>query len=198
MANKSMNIDLLFTRSGAAGLLSSSNWFKKVAGILLDTKNGLITVEYADTDFLELNIPVEAEYFSLLDFNQSLYLGSIVQGHISQAYQVPLLFSDDPYRNQNLRPLQDDNPLTAFSYFIKACVSGQPVHREDLSDDATMGCILGDASPASLAFAPHLARRHAFEVKPQLDLSHLPTLGLGGGGGGGGGTTRRGDGDKKK
>lgn len=192
-----MNIDLLFTRGGVAGLLSSSNWVKKVAGVVLDTKNGLITVEYADTDFLELNIPVEAEYFQLLDFNQSLHLGSIVQGHIAQAYQVPLMFSDDPYRNQNIAAQTgDENPLTAFSYFVKACVAGQPVHRDDLSDEGTMGCILGDASPASLQFAPHLARRHAFEVKPQLDLSHLPTLGLGGGGGGGG-TVKRGD-DKKK
>lgn len=193
-----MNIDLLFTRGGAAGLLSSSNWVKKVAGVLLDTKNGLITVEYADTDFLELNIPVESEYFQLLDFNQSLHLGSIVQGHISQAYQVPLLFSDDPYRNQNLTAPGDENPLTAFTYFVRACVAGQPVHRDDLSDESTMGCILGDSSPASLEFAPHLARRHAFEAKPQLDLSHLPTLGLGGGGGGGGGTVRRTDDGKKK
>lgn len=192
-----MNIDLLFTRGGAAGLIASSNWVKKVAGVLLDTQNGLITIEYADSDFLELNIPVEAEYFPILDFNQSIHLGAVVQGHIAQAYQVPLLFSDDPYRNQSLSPVSDENPLSAFGYFIKSCVAGQPVHREDLGDENMMGCILGDASPNSLEFAPHLARRHAFEMKPQLDLSHLPTLGLGGGGGGGG-TTRRGDDPKGK
>lgn len=180
-----MNIDLLFTRAGAAGLISSSNWVKKVAGALLDTKNGIFTIEYADMDFMELNIPVEAEYFGLLDFNQTIHLGSIVGGHIAQAYQVPLLFADDPYRNQTITPGQDENPLSAFSYFVKACVSGQPVHREDLSNEDSMGCILGDSTPGSLEFAPHLARRHAFEVKPQLDLSNLPTLGLGGSGGGG-------------
>jgi hypothetical protein len=193
-----MNIDLLFTRAGAAGLISSSNWIKKVAGVLLDTQNGLITIEYADTDFLELNIPVEAEYFSILDFNQSIHLGSVVNGRIAQAYQVPLVFADDPYRNQSLAPKQDDNPLSAFSTFVKACVAGQPVHRDDLGNESTMGCILGDASPNSLEFAPHLARRHAFEVKPQLDLSHLPTLGLGGGGGGGGAVRRTDDSKGKK
>lgn len=186
-----MNIDLLFTRAGAAGLISSSNWIKKVAGVLLDTKSGIFTIEYADTDFLELNIPVENEYFPVLDFNQSIHLGAVVNGHIAQAYQVPLVFADDPYRNQTLEPRQDENPLSAFSYFVKACVAGQPVHREDLGNENTMGCILGDSSPSSLEFAPHLARRHAFEMKPQLDLSHLPTLGLGSSGGGGGGAARR-------
>ncbi|MCD8496946.1 MAG: hypothetical protein LRZ85_01980 [Alphaproteobacteria bacterium] len=193
-----MNIDLLFTRSGAAGLIASSNWIKKVAGVLLDTQSGIVTIEYADTDFLELNIPIEAEYFPILDFNQSIHLGAVVNGHIAQAYQVPLVFADDPYRNQTLAPHQDENPLSAFSYFVKSCVAGQPVHREDLGNENTMGCILGDSSPSSLEFAPHLARRHAFEMKPQLDLSHLPTLGLGSGGGGGGAVRRTDDSKGKK
>jgi hypothetical protein len=47
-----------------------------------------------------------------------------------------------------------------------------------------MSCVLGEASPTALKFAPHLARRHAMEASPRLAPSHSPpTLGLGGRGG---------------
>ena len=48
-----------------------------------------------------------------------------------------------------------------------------------------MGCILGDASPSALQFAPHLARRVAMEASPQAAPSGPSGPGLGGGGGGG-------------
>src|SRR5688572_15243746 len=56
-----MNIDLLFTEKGEAGLIASENLVKKASGIVLDTKNGVLTLEYVDSDYEELNIPVEPE-----------------------------------------------------------------------------------------------------------------------------------------
>lgn len=207
-----MNIDLLFTRGGEAGLIANQNWVQRAVGVVLDTHSGLLSIEFVDMDVMELNVPVDPEYFSVLDYNQTIHLGAVVNEHIAQAYQAPLMFLDDPYRNQNLVTDEHPNPLSAFSHFVRSCVAGQPVHREDLGNEDSIRCVLGDASPASLEFAPHLARRHTLEAKPQLDLSHLPTLGLGGGGGGGrttyrgGGRTQGGDqggsqgrgGDKKK
>ncbi|MCB1531995.1 MAG: hypothetical protein KDJ35_03905 [Alphaproteobacteria bacterium] len=181
-----MDIDLLFTESSEAGLICSENTVKKVIGAVLDTKSGILTLEYADSDFMETNIPVDPEHFPALDQTQQLHIGAVKDGHIAQAYQIPLMFQDDPYRGEVLaRARQHPNPLQAFEFFVKHCVRGQPVFRDDLGDESTMGCILGDAVPSSLQFAPHLARRHALEAKPQATPSGLGPSGPGLGSGGG-------------
>ena len=41
--NSLQNIDLLFTAGGEAGLISSENLVKKVAGVVFDTEGGLLT-----------------------------------------------------------------------------------------------------------------------------------------------------------
>lgn len=189
-----MNIDLLFTNKGEAGLISSENLIKKVAGVVLDSQSGLLTLEFVDMDYLELNIPVDSEYMIALDRCAQIHLGAIKSGNISQAYQIPLMFLDDPYRTEAMMKVKQlPNPLAAFDYFIKQCSSGQPVHRDDLGDDSTMGCVLGEMGPAELQFAPHLARRHQMEVAPKAAPSgpsgpSAPGMGLGGSGGGSGGT----------
>ena len=119
-------------------------------------------------DFEVLNIPVEAEFYEALDMCSQIHIGAVKDGHIAQAYQAPFMFLDDPYRMEAFKNLvQPRNPLQAFGGFVKACIFGQPVHREDLGDEETMGCILGNAVPASLQFAPQLARRHAMEAQPK-------------------------------
>lgn len=180
-----MNIDLLFTETGEAGLIASENPVQKAIGVVLDTETGMLTAEYADMNYTEYNIPVEPEYFATLDGLQQIHLGAIKNGNISQAYQVPLMFSDDPYRGEQMgRVPQLPNPLMAFEIFVKSCIVGQPVHREDLGDESAMGCILGDAVPSSLQFAPHLARRLGMEASPKAQPSlnlgpAAPGLGLG-------------------
>lgn len=193
-----MNIDLLFTETGEAGLICNENPVKKAIGLVFDTQTGILTAEYADMDFLEFNIPVEAEYFEALDHNQQIHIGAVKEGNISQAYQVPFMFLDDPYRTQNMKNVpQLPNPLQSFEFFVKSCVAGQPVYRDDLGDEDTTGCVLGDAIPSSLQFAPHLARRVQMEAGPKA----MPSLNLGpsapglGGGGGGGGLPPRGTGN---
>ena len=194
-----MNIDLLFTEQGEAGLICSENLIKKAAGLVFDVESGIITIEYADMDFMEFNIPVEGDYYEALDRNPLIHMGAVKNGKISQAYQVPFMFLDDPYRMEAMNNMQElPNPLQAFEYFVKSCIAGQPVHREDLGNEDTMGCILGDASPKSLEFAPHLARRHSMEAAPRAipSLNMGPSApGLGSSGGGGGGVTRRGTGN---
>src|SRR5688572_11408042 len=97
-----MNIDLLFTQNGEGGLIASENLVKKASGLVLDTKNGVLTVEFVDSDYMDLNIPVETDFFNLLDVCGQLYFGAIKNGHIAQAYQIPLMFLDDPYRAEAL------------------------------------------------------------------------------------------------
>ncbi len=188
-----MNIDLLFTAKGEAGLISSENLVKKVVGTVFDVETGVLTLEFVDMDFLELNIPIEKEFNATLDMCPQIHIGAVKDGNIAQAYQVPFMFLDDLYRGQafdNVR--QPANPLEAFNYFVKATVFGQPVHREDLGDEDAMGCILGDAVPSALQFAPHLARRHQMEVAPKAAPSG-PAGPSGPGLGGGGGIIRGGN-----
>lgn len=196
-----MDIDILFTENGEAGLISSENPVTKAVGVLFDPATGLMTLEYTDMDFLEMNIPVDAEFFGILDHSPQLHFGAVKDGSISQAYQVPLMFLDDPYRGQQLgQASQLQNPLVAFDYFVKECVSGQPVHRDDLSDD-NLTSVLGESAPSSLQFAPHLARRHSLEAAPKAAPSGPgpSTPGLGSGGGGVSGVQRNsGDSSKKK
>ena len=199
-----MNIDLLFTQGGEAGLICSENLVTKAAGVVFDTQTGVLTLEFNDMDFLEMNIPVDAEFFGMLDYAAQVHVGAIKEGSIAQAYQIPFMFLDDPYRGEAFKDVkQPANPLVAFDYFVKSCTAGQPVHREDLSDDSA-GCVLGDAVPSALQFAPHLARRHAIEAAPKMapNAPGPSTPGLGGGGGGSArhSTSHRqsGQGDKKK
>lgn len=179
-----MNIDLLVTAKGEAGLLSSENLVKKAIGIVFDTDSGTLTIEYADMDHLDLNIPVEEEFYPVLDNCPQIHIGAIKDGKIAQAYQVPLMFLSDPYRAQAFRNVRSPSkPLAAFDYFVKSCKLGQPVHRDDAGDESTMGCILGEALPSALQFAPHLARRHTMEVAPTAaPQPNAPGLGLGGSG----------------
>ncbi|MCB1592150.1 MAG: hypothetical protein KDI90_06825 [Alphaproteobacteria bacterium] len=178
-----MDIDFLLTDKGEVGLLSSENFVKKIAGILFDHETGRMTLEYTDMDYLDLNIPVEPEFFNVLDMALMIHIGAVKNNHISQAYQVPLMFLNDPYRVeifQHVRP--PPKPLESFFYFISSCVLGQPVHRKDAGDEDTLGCILGDTLPSMLEFAPHLARRKAIESRPEFAFSpQAPVLGLGGG-----------------
>lgn len=193
-----MDIDLLFTRMGEAGLIANENLIKKVAGVVFTMETGMLSLELVDMDYLDLNIPVEPEFHPTLDYCYSMHVGSFKSDRISQAYQVPFMISDDPYRGQMGQPPQQSRePLTAFEYFIKSCISGQPVHREDLGNEDGLGCVLGDAVPSSLQFAPHLARRRGFEAAPNLAPGNVPGLGLGTSGGGGG-TTRTNTGRGKK
>ena len=183
-----MDIDLLFTESGEAGLICSENLVKKAIGLVFDAQSGILTLEFNDGDYMETNIPVEQEYHGALDTAAQIHIGAIKDGHIAQAYQIPLMFLDDPYRAEALHNVREArNPLQAFEFFVKNCVRGQPVHRDDLGDESNMGCILGDAVPSSLQFAPHLARRHALEAKPSAAPRgpgpSAPGLGSGGGGG---------------
>jgi len=179
-----MNIDLLVTQKGEAGLLGSQNLISKAIAAVLDPSDGSLSIEFEQIDSMELNIPIESEFFELLDATPLLHVGSVVDGKIGQAYQTPLMILNDPYRMQILQQARPpEKPLAAFYYFVKDCVLGQPVHRDDMGDEDTSGCILGDTAPSSLEFAPQLTRRYSMELQnihaPDINV---PGLGLGSGG----------------
>ncbi len=176
-----MNIDLLVTQKGEVGLLCSKNLIGRASATILDPSNGMLVVEFATMDSMGLNIPIESEFFDLLDNSPFLHVGSVVDGKIGQAYQVPLMILNDPYRMQLLGHAKPpEKPLSAFRYFAQNCVLGQPVHRDDMGDESTSGGILGDTSPSSLEFAQQLTKRHSMELQNiQVQEMNVPGLGLG-------------------
>lgn len=177
-----MNIDLLITPRGEIGLLSNQNLVTKAIGAIYDRDASTLSLEFETTHPIDLNIPVEKEFYYYIDQSPLLHFGSVVEGDIAQAYQIPLAVLGDVERTRAFQHIQPGNkPLQTFYYFIKNCSFGQPVHREDAGNEDTSGPVSGEANLSSLEFAPHLARRHGMEINsaaaPQMNV---PGLGLGG------------------
>lgn len=186
-----MNIDLLYSNIGEAGLIASENFVKKIAGVSFSLESGVLTLEFKDMETKDLNIPVDGEFIGPLHETVMIFIGAAKKGHIAQAYKVPFMIADNPYGNPGMMaPMMEDKQLVAFNHFIRNCVVGQPVHREDLGDEIALSSVLGDASPAQLEFAPHLAKRHALEARPtaapQVNVPGFSVPGMGGGSSGGG------------
>lgn len=191
-----MNIDLLWTDQKEPGLVSDGDFGHPVAGVMYDMESGQLTLEFGDADPLELNIPAASDAAESLSHTRQIQIGVIGRGMISENRQVPLMLLNDPFGGGNAGRFASPprQSVTAFESFMKRCVSGQPVHRDDLGDDRHAGSVLGGVNPAVLQFAPHLARQKTMEASPHLAPQGPAAPGMAPGGGGGGGgmaATRR-------
>ncbi|HEY0900583.1 MAG TPA: hypothetical protein VGD95_00535 [Micavibrio sp.] len=178
-----MNIDLLLTNKGEAGLVCDQAAGCAVAGIMFDSDTGLMTIEYTDLDPLELNIPVDDSYIETLYYATAMQVGTIINGEIRESRQVPILLLNDPAANNDrARFAKPRASVLAFEHFLKNAVIGQPIHRDDLSDDSGSS-VMGGMSAAVMKFAPNLVRQRTMEIAPTLAPKgpNAPGLGLGGG-----------------
>ena len=168
-----MNIDLLFTGQGEAGLVCDAGFDAAVAGVMYDAGSGQLTLEFSDASSVDLNIPVEEEVGQNLLNALEIQVGVIERGMVAENRQVPLVLLHDPFGGGNAGhfPIKPRNSVMAFESFMKRCVSGQPVHRDDLGDEESSGTILGGMSAAVLQFAPHLARQRNLEAAPQYTVA---------------------------
>ena len=183
-----MNIDLLLTNQGDAGLVCDGEFESPVAGVLFDAEMRQLTLEHANMDTVELNIPVEDDMAEALLWATSVQVGVIAGGQIQDNRQVPLMLLNDPDGAPGQeRPSRASNSVTAFERFLKAAVAGQPIHRDDLGDEKVSGSVVGGINRAVLDFAPHLARQRTLEATHDLKLNgpapSAPGMGMGGGGG---------------
>jgi len=179
-----MNIDLLMTKKGEIGLLCDGALPSNVAGIIYDRQTQQLTFEFMDVDPLDLNIAIDHVYGERLYYMADIPVGTVSRGQINETTRVPLVLSHDPFGGGNSghfvsRPRQS---LKAFEDFLKACVEGQPVHRENLGNEDEAGPVIGQMSPATLQFAPQLARQRNLEATPHHAPHHGPGLGHGSGG----------------
>lgn len=188
-----MNIDLFITKEGDAGLVCDEMPDNPLAGALYDAETHQLTFEYSNMDILELNIPVQDEISEILLMTPALHIGVIAEKQIHLSRQVPLMLLNDPYGAAMQMPKAASNSVIAFETFLKNCVSGQPVHRENLDTDMDMessASVVGGINRSVLDFAPQLQRQKVLEAKHgyQPTGPAPSTPGLGGGPAGGGGT----------
>lgn len=183
-----MNIDLLLTEQQDAGLVSDNEFDSPVAGILFDAETRQLTMEFANLDTFDLNIPVEDEIADALLWATAVQVGVIKRGQIQDNRQVPLMLLNDPdgLPGQDM-PMRPSNSVIAFEKFLKACITGQPIHRDDLGNDEANASVMGGMNRSVLQFAPHLARQRTLEASQNLNMSGpAGPSGPGGMGGGGG------------
>lgn len=206
-----MNVDLLLTLHGDAGLVCDTSFKSPVANVMLDVLAGIMSFEFADHDALELNIPVDQDYLGTLYYAEYLHLGIIEGGRIQEGRQIPIIHFNDPEEmpDSGLRPPKMGNSVLAFEHFMKNTNMGQPVHRADLGNENSLDGVMSGLNTAVLQFAPQLARQKSMEAAPkaapQGPAGPSGPGGMGGGGGGyrggGGGhqtpPTKRDDDDKR-
>lgn len=185
-----MNIDLLLTKNGEAGLVCDQAAGSPVAGIMFDSDTGLMSIEYTELDPLDMNIPLDDSYIETLYYATSIQIGTIIDGEIRESRQVPILLLNDPAANSDrARFAKPRSSVIAFERFLKACIKGQPIHRDDLADETASGSVMGGMSASILKFAPNLARQRTMEIAPTLAPKGPNPPGLHMGGGGGRGTS---------
>ena len=183
-----MNIDLFLGPHGEAGLLCDRIPGPDVAGAIFDAQTMELTIEYAQAEEpLHLNIPVEAEYRDVLLFSHKIYIGMLKDGLIAETLIVPLLYLNDPYGSdfgQGSPLAKAKRSLIGFEQFMKRCDAAQPVHREDLGDENSAGCVLRGMDPHALEFVPQLVRQRMLETGPRAaTIASAPGLHMGGSGG---------------
>lgn len=190
-----MNIDLLLSQNGQMGLVADALFKSAVAGVMFDTLTGILSLEFADTDSLEMNIPVEETFGRHLTQQLQIHVGVIVNDVVADNRQVPVLLFDDPFggAHDGTFAMRPGRSVMAFESFLRRCASGQPLHRDDLGDEKSAGGVMGGLNPAVLQFSPQLARQRAMEAAPKAAPQIAPSApgfgpkGMGGGGMGGGG-----------
>ena len=191
-----MNIDLLITQHNEVGLLCDQSFEGPMSGAIFDAETGEMTIEFGDAgEAYHLNIPVEDGFRDTLLFAQQLQVGMLENGLIAQSLQVPLLYLNDPYGSEfgQTALRRATHSLIGFEQFMKRCITGQPAHREDLSDENSRGCVLRGMDPSALQYVPQLIRQRMLEASPKLGPTlDGPSIGLAPGmaPGGGSGTRR--------
>lgn len=177
-----MNIDLFITNHNEAGIVGNGHFRAAVAGVILDAQTLNLTLEFTDGNTLHLNIPVEGIHKEKLLFAHRMYVGFLEDGLLTDSFEVPLLYLNDPYGSDfgNNATVAPKRAVLAFEQFMKRCNFAQALHRDNLGDEDTARSILRGVDPHALKYSPALQR--------QLQLAAIPKVvnapqapGLGGG-----------------
>lgn len=178
-----MNIDLFLTGQSEAGVVCDAGFGAPVIGIILDAQTQELTLEFAGGDTFHLNIAIEESRREKLLFAHRMYVGFLEGGLLTDAFEVPLLYLNDPYGSEfgQATPLsKPQRSILAFEQFMKRCTFAQALHRDNLGDEDGARSILRGIDHNALRHAPTLARQIQMNAVPSFD--HAPQMpGLGGG-----------------
>lgn len=164
-----MNIDLFHTGHNEAGLVCDGSFPAPVIGVILDAQTHELTLEFGDGNTFHLNIPIEVGHKEKMLFAHRMYVGYLVDGLLTDAFEVPLLYLNDPYGSefgQNTPLAQPKRSVVAFEQFMKRCHFAQGLHRDNLGDEDSARSVLRGIDPHALQYAPALLR--------QLQMSAIP------------------------
>jgi hypothetical protein len=192
-----VNIDLFLGPYGESGLLCDRIPDEAVAGVIFDAQTLELTLEFtAEAETLHLNIPVEDGYRDPMLFSHKIYIGMLRDGLIAETLIVPMLYLNDPYGSdfgQGSPIGKTRRSLIGFEQFMKRSTAAQPVHREDLGDKDSIGCVLRGMNPHALEFVPQLVRQRMLETGPRAipQLAGVVRTPTGPGGMGGGTSAAR-------
>jgi stage V sporulation protein K len=177
-----MNIDLLVTKRGEAGLVCDSEPELPLVEVHYHAGSGVMVLEFEEAESLELNIPIEEENGNSLRELVEIHFGVVEKGVITAVRQAPLNLVDAVRPSGALRALPARTSPTAFEIFMRCCSAGQPVHRAQVADESSVTSVLKGVSPALLKFAPNLARLQTQEMMPGYQPPQLapPAPSLGG------------------
>ncbi|NCC21248.1 MAG: hypothetical protein EOM26_02155 [Alphaproteobacteria bacterium] len=182
-----MNIDLLITGKGEPGLICDEPFPEPVVAVMFDPRDRQLSVELEDHQAAILNITVADELAEDLRYADMIEIGTVMENAVTESIQVPLIVLEE----DSLPPLDDlpfrRNSVLHFESFAKNVVSGQPVHRSDLGNEAALKTVMDATQMVAPQYSPALAHQRRLEAAPRAPAPHnAPSFGPGAGGGGGG------------
>jgi len=190
-----VNIDLFLTGHNEAGLVCNAAFKAQPIGVILDAQTQELTVEFDSGDTMHLNVPMEISYREKLLFAHRMYMGYLEGGLLTDSFELPLMYLNDPYGSdfgQTVGITKPKRAVVAFEQFMKRCNFAQALHRENLGDEDSARSVLRGIDPHALKFSPALQRQIQLAAVPQVQGA--PQMaGLGSAGAGAAAQTR----DKK-
>lgn len=181
-----MNIDLFMTPHNEAGLVCDSSFAgRQIVGIILDAQTHDVTLEFSDMgETFHPNIPIAENHREKLLFSGGIFVGFLEGGLLAGAYEVPLLYLNDPYGSdfgQTSRLTKAKPSIVGFEQFMKRCTFAQAIHRENLGDEGMARSVLRGIDPHNLEYTPALLRQKQLAAMPAAAPATAPQVpGLGG------------------
>ena len=157
-----MNIDLFLTKQSEAGLICNGAFDTPVMGVIHDAQTQEITLEFTNGETLHLNIPVEEAYREKLLFANKVYIGYFEDAYLTDTFEVPLFYLNDPYGSAFGDPAtlpRARRAVIAFEQFMKRCTFAQGVNRDNLGDEGNARSVLRGIDPQALKYSPALQRQ---------------------------------------
>lgn len=156
-----MQIDLLLSPKGEAGLVSNRSFDSAVSGAIFDLGDSSLTLEFGEAmDSLRLNIPVADDFVDDLKRATYLHICAVEKGRMTHAIQVPLMkvsTNEDDFFHEG----QGYRGIIPLQSWLKDAKFAQSVHRDNLADTGSNGGIMHreGLSRATLQVAPQLAQQ---------------------------------------